>query len=152
MRYLFILLLSAISPLAHARVPRLATFGQESHVPALSKKQPKIGLFKRLLEKQVNKRIKNALGRGYGEWEKVLSILGLVCTVLGVFLLLAFLSVIAGPLLILGGLVLSIFGLVLSSGTTEKWVRALAIVGIILASALLLLLVGLLVALAVLFL
>lgn len=96
MRYLFILLLFAISPLAHARVPELATFGQESHVSALSKKQPNHGLFKRLLEKQVNKRLKKAFRSGSSEWDKVLSILGLACTVLGVFLILGFLSVVAG--------------------------------------------------------
>ncbi|HLP93665.1 MAG TPA: hypothetical protein VK168_06490 [Saprospiraceae bacterium] len=100
--------------------------------------------FDRIAQNILQKRLKKALVRSDDELAKPLAISGFVCSVLGAILLFTTVGV-AGLLLLLAGLVLSIFGLVVRDRFGEKWVKAMAIVGIVIPSVVVL---GILVLLA----
>jgi len=94
--------------------------------------------FDQVAEKFLQKRLIKALGRNDGETAKGLSIFGFVCSSLGIILFFA--GAIMALVLILTGAVLSILSLALSFNVTEKWVKVIAIAGILLPAIVLLLL------------
>ena len=94
----------------------------------------KRGFFERVAEKTLYKRLKKAAGRSGDSDGKWFAISGLALGVLGIFSF-AFISYTAFYLplaLSLGGLLLSILGLVKASGWQDaRWIRILAITGIV---------------------
>jgi VIT1/CCC1 family predicted Fe2+/Mn2+ transporter len=90
--------------------------------------------FDRVAKNILQKRLKKALGRSNSELAKPLAVSGFLAGVLGIVLLFATGAAVAALLIILAGLVLSIFGLVLTDASGEKWVKAMAIAGIVLSS------------------
>jgi len=147
MRYLIFMLLFSLPCTAEPTV-----FAPESQVETAIAQQAiphgfspkKHRFFERFAEKILQKRLKKALGRSNEGAVKLLSIFGLTCSALGIILLLVYisgaatLSFVASLALIGVGFLLSSFGFALSSSDTAKWVKALAISGIVLFALLVL--------------
>lgn len=141
MRYLIFILFFSLPCTAGAAIAAPISLGEaaiaQQAIPEgfAPKKQR---FFDRIAKNILQKRIKKALGRNSEGAAKLLSVLGFTFSALGVILLFAS-SGVAALVLLLIGLVLSIFGLTLSSSDTEKWVKALAISGIVLCGLVVLL-------------
>jgi len=129
MRYFIFLLLFSLPSAAGASVAVPNSLEETQAIPqGFSPKKQRF--FERFAKNVLQKRIKKALGRSNGEAAKGLSIFGFVCSVMGIIFLFA--GAAAGLVLLSAGLILSIIGLALSSSATKKWVKGMAIAGIVL--------------------
>ncbi len=132
MRYVIFLLMVSIPCIAGATisvpVSHVETgIAQQTKPHGFAPKKQRF--FDRVAKNLLQKRLKKALGRSVDGAEKPLSILGFICTAVGVISL--FSGAIGSLVLLLGGLVLGILGLALSSGATKRWVKGMAVAAIV---------------------
>jgi len=140
MRYLILILFFSLPGISGATISAPISQGEtaiaQQTIPhGLAPKKQRF--FDRAAKNFLQKRLKKALGRSDGGAEKLLSIVGFICSSMGAFIF--FSGATAALILLSAGLVLCILGLALSSSATKQWVKTLAIVGIVPPAILLLL-------------